>query len=238
MQRRTVLRSMAAVSGGLAMAGCLGDTLESTGNGGDSTPTETPVHSENVTLAHPSDYPTSYSPKFLSWDDQLPDATVTAPLEDRSVALRDLNVPAVFTFFFSHCQTVCPVLVSSLREIQTHASNNGYDDQIALVPITFDPERDTAERLRTYAEEMNVDADAENWQFLRPDSVEKANSVIQDEFGVEFKKQPQEEGDGYMFDHRSLIVLTNAEGYVERAYRGSEPQTEQIIEDLETVRTQ
>ena len=39
-----------------------------------------------------------------------------------------------------------------------------------------------------------------------------------------------------MFIHLSLILLVNADGYVERAYRGQETDEGRIIDDLRTVR--
>lgn len=220
MKRRTVLRSLAATGTLGALAGCLGGVL-------DSNP--------NVTLDQPEEFPDGGYP-YRSWNDQLPDVTVPAPVADRSVSIRDVDTPSLVTFFFSHCQTVCPVLVGALREVQMDAIKNGYADSVAFLPITFDPARDDAERLKAYTEEMNIATDVDNWQFLRPESEQRANDVIQEQFGVRFEKQPMEDSDGYMFAHTPLIVLANAEGYVERAYRGKSPNPEPIIEDIDEIR--
>lgn len=220
MKRRTVLRSLGATGTLGALAGCLGGAL-------DPNP--------NVTLDQPEEFPDGGYP-YLSWNDQLPDVTLPEPVADRSVSIRDVETPILMTFFFTHCQTVCPVLIGALREVQMDTIDNGYADSVTFLPITFDPARDDAERLKAYTDEMNIATDVDNWQFLRPESEQRANEVIQEQFGVRFEKDPMEDSDGYMFTHTMVIVLANADGYVERAYKGRSPNPEPIIEDLDEIR--
>ena len=228
MQRRTLLKTLGTVGTAGAVAGCLGD---STGDGGTTTGTE------DVVLAEPDrDFESSDLP-YPAWGQQVPDVTLPAPLSDEGVGLRDVETPSLLTFFYSNCQTVCPVLVSTLRNVQAHAANNGYAEAVSLLPVTFDPQRDTADRLGTYAGEMNVDAAAPNWQFLRPESKARAETVVQEQFGVRFERTYPEEMDMYMFAHTSMTLLVNADGYVERAYRSKSPDEQRIIEDLREVRT-
>jgi protein SCO1/2 len=223
MHRRTFLGSAGAVGAASGLAGCLGLL-----NSGDSNP--------NVVLDEPDrDFDSSDIP-YPAWGQQLPDVTLPAPIDSRGVRLRDVEGPALLTFFYSHCQSVCPVLLAAQRSIQAHALDNGYDDVVSFLPITFDPARDTADRLRTYATEMNIDRDHENWQFLRPASRERAKAVVEEQFGVAFERTEPAEMDTYMFTHSALTLLAN-DGFVERAYRSKRPDTGAIIEDLETVRT-
>lgn len=220
MKRRMFLGSVATVGAVGTLGGCLGI--------GDANP--------NVVLGDPGHEYSSSDVKYRAWGERIPDVTVPAPVESRTISIRNVETPTLFTFFFSHCQTVCPVLVSTLRSVQADAMNNGYGDQVAFLPITFDPARDDAERLRAYAKKMHIAHDAGNWHFLRPKSESKAKQVIQNKFGVMFEKTPMKNGSGYMFAHTPLIVLANADGYVERAYRKKQPQQETIIEDLKQLR--
>lgn len=217
MHRR---RFLAGAAGGLGvgLAGCLG--------GGNP----------NVSLPAPDREVDSETLPYPAWGQQLPDVTVAAPLIDDTVAVRDVGEPALFTFFYSHCRTVCPRLVSSLRNVQADAIQGGYVAGVRFLPITFDPERDTADRLQTYADRMNV-ADA-SWTWLRPDDRDRAQAVVSDEFGVAFQRTSTD-GSGYMFNHTALTILANADGYVERAYQQSPSDitgADDIIDDLEAVR--
>ena len=185
MRRRTFLRSTGAVGALGGLAGCLGSVGLR-----DSNP--------DVALGEPDREFESSDVPYPAWGEQIPDVTVPAPVDSREIRLRDIETPSLLTFFYSHCQTICPILISTQRNIQAHAQNNGYSDAVSFFPTTFDPARDTAERLRTYANDMNVDADHENWHFLRPASKERAKAVVQDQFGVVFQRTEPEDMDMWL----------------------------------------
>jgi protein SCO1/2 len=220
MRRRRFLATAGASASAVGLAGCLGF--------GDANP--------DVALSEPDrEYESSDLP-YPAWGEQIPDVTLPAPLDGGPVRLREVSKPSLLTFFYSHCNTVCPVLISALRNVQTHAMNEGYDDDVVFYPTTFDPERDDAERLRTYGGEMNVAVDESNWHFLRPESKARAKDVVQEQFGVSFQRTHPDNMDMYMFTHAALTLLVNADGYVERAYRSKSPDPQRIIEDLSKVR--
>ncbi|RLM54076.1 SCO family protein [Halobellus sp. Atlit-31R] len=219
MQRRTYLRG-AAAAGVLGTAGCLGL--------GDSNP--------DVALPEPDREYTSEELPYPAWGQRVPAATLPDPIGGREVDVRSVGKPQLLTFFYSHCNTVCPVLIQSMRNVQTHSIEEGYADDVAFLPVTFDPERDDAERLQTYGEQMNVALDAGNWQFLRPESKARAKAVVSEQFGVTFQRTQPDDMDMYMFAHSAMTYLVNADGYVERAYRTESPDPERIVADLETVR--
>jgi protein SCO1/2 len=224
MNRRDYLRTAAAAGLAGSVAGCTGFL------GSGSNP--------NVALGKPdrdADVSSEDLP-YPAWGQRVPDVTLPAPLEDRSVELRNVDKPSLLTFFYSHCNTVCPVLVSTMRNVHTHSLNNDYADEVAFLPTTFDPQRDDADRLRAYAEEMNVAADSDNWHFLRPESTDRAKEVVQKQFGVRFERTHPDDMETYMFTHSALTFLVNADGYVERAYRSKSPEAKQIRSDLEEVR--
>ncbi|WP_267643094.1 SCO family protein [Haloarchaeobius amylolyticus] len=223
MQRRTFLTSAAAVGSIGGLAGCLGSV-----GLGDDTP--------NVALPDPDRPYESSDVAFPAWGQEIPDVTLTAPIADREVALREVDQPALLTFFYSHCKTVCPLLISAMRNVHVHARNEGYADAVSFLPVTFDPERDDAARLQTYSEKMNVDTATGNWHYLRPASTARAKAVVEDQFGVGFQRTEPEDMDMYMFAHSSLTLLVNADGYVERAYTAKSPDEDVIIDDLATVR--
>lgn len=222
MNRRSVL---AGAGGALAtgLAGCLGS-----GSGGGNA---------DVVLDEPDRQFESADVSYPAWGERIPDVTLPAIPDPSPVSVRAVDEPTLLTYFYSHCRTVCPVLISTLRNVQAHAQTNGYADEVRFLPVTFDPERDTPERLQSYADRMNVDLSSGNWQFLRPESVERAEAVVDGEFGVVFQRTNPEDMDRYMFTHGAVTTLVNADGYVERAYRSQSPDAERIIDDLEAVRT-
>ncbi|WP_049985978.1 SCO family protein [Halobellus rufus] len=219
MQRRTFLRGSAA-AGVVGTAGCLGL--------GDSNP--------DVALSEPDREYTSEELPYPAWGQRVPDVTLPDPINGADISTRAVDTPALYTFFYSHCNTVCPVLIQSMRNVQAHSINEDYAGEVAFFPVTFDPERDDAERLETYAEEMNVALDQGNWQFLRPESKARAKETVSEKFAVTFERTHPDDMDMYMFAHSAMTYLVNPDGFVERAYRTDSPDPERLIDDLETVR--
>jgi protein SCO1/2 len=196
----------------------------------------------DVTLPEPDRQFDSSQVPYPAWGQRVPDVTLPNATTGGVTNLRAIEGARYHTFFFANCMTLCPILESRLRNIQIHSVREGYAQEVSFYPITFDPERDTPDRLREEARQLNVDREAGNWFFLRPESVERAKAVIDGEFGVFFQKtDPPDGGDGYMYNHPGRILLVNGDGYVERAYRlgqteASRPSQATMLADLERVR--
>ncbi|MFB6124140.1 MAG: SCO family protein [Haloferacaceae archaeon] len=222
MERRRFLRTLAA-TGPLSTAGCLGDF----GLGPSNTYLDRPERQEirSANLPYPA------------YSERLPSVRLTDPLAGREVSTTEFDDELVLvTFFYTTCTSICPFLISSLREVQTAAVDGGYGDEVVFLAITFDPGRDTATRLRSYGRGMHVDLDAGNWHFLRPDTPERATAVVEETFGVTFERTGPPDDAMYMFNHLGLVVFANEKGYVERAYTGDDPKGGVILNDVNRVR--
>jgi cytochrome oxidase Cu insertion factor (SCO1/SenC/PrrC family) len=71
--------------------------------------------------------------------------------------LDNLGRPALVTFAFAHCVTICPLVVrDALRAQRELASDN---HRVAVVVITLDPWRDVPSRLAAIAEKWRLEED-------------------------------------------------------------------------------
>lgn len=217
--RRTVLKAAGTVALGTSTAGCIGG-LGSTGSQGTVLPPP-----ENYERRKEIDLP------FPDYGEELPEVTVPAPLHDRAVTTTEFvgDRHAMLTFVYTTCTTVCPGLVSTLRRVQDDSVTEGYADEFAFMPTTFDPETDTAPVLDQYCNRMGVDRKADNWYFLRPESSDRAKGIVEETFGVAFR------GSGGHYEHASLILLVNKDGIVERAYNGGPPSAGTATEDARAL---
>ncbi|WP_327052120.1 SCO family protein [Halomicrococcus gelatinilyticus] len=224
MRRRQYL-ALAGGASATALSGCTG--MLSSGNG-------------DTHLSAPDREYDAEDLPYPAHGAKLPSVELSAPLHDETISTTQFDDrDVVMTFIYTHCNTMCPRLTSALRNVQTHSVNNGYADDVAFLAVSFDPKRDTEERFRTYAEEMNVDLDAGNWYFLRPESEQRAKEVVQETFGVAFEKTHPENMDMYMFTHSGVVLLANRKGYVERAYRETSDGSlvwQDVRDDLNKVR--
>lgn len=239
MQRRTFLRAT-TVSAGVALAGCLGDDSDTVLDKPDR---EVDVDPE--ALAYPA------------YGQELPSVTLPAPLHEREVSTTEYTGEreTLVTFVFTRCPGPCPGLTAALGFVQSKAEADGYSDELALMPISFDPESDTEDRIQEFCEINGADPTADNWLFLRPETPQRADEVVNGAFGVGFEEVPVEdsphagggdpeqgevlepdENTDTSFAHTNLLLLVNRDGYVERAYSPQPPRPDTVLEDLEAVR--
>jgi protein SCO1/2 len=224
MQRRTFLRT-AGLGSVVATAGCLNTVV-----GDDSAPTVLDPPEDQQFDSADIPYP-AYGQRF-------PGFSLPAPLADETVDSATLDETLLVTGFFASCPVECVRLVGQLAGVQQGAIEAGIGDQIRILPITFDPQRDDEAALRAYGEKMNVDMDAGNWQFLRPPTPERARAVVADDLGITFDRIGAGESQrlpGYDFRHLSLTFLRNPDGVVERAYRTDRPAYDRVLADVQQV---
>lgn len=79
----------------------------------------------------------------------------------------DNGLIKLLSFIFINCPDgVCPMTMQDYGEIQEKLKKEGlFGTRVELIAITFDPERDTTEALKSYAETFK--ADPSGWRFLR-----------------------------------------------------------------------
>ncbi|WP_227134759.1 SCO family protein [Halorubellus salinus] len=224
MQRRTYLTAGLGIA--TASTGCLTSVL----GGGDGNETVLGPQADQQHDSSALPYP--------AHGQTLPEFAVPDPLSGEVVASDDVDGTVLVTAFFASCPVECVRLIGQLAGVQQGTVDRGIDDDVTFLAITFDPERDDAETLREYGQRMNVDMDAGNWRFLRPESAARAEAVVDETLGITFDRLGAGESErlpGYDFRHLSLTFLRNPDGTVERAYRTDRPDHERVLSDVETV---
>ncbi|ELZ21186.1 SCO family protein [Natrinema limicola] len=237
MDRRTYLGTV-GIAGLTSVAGCLDGTIGGgeTGNGSSGSGTPNTILEPPETDLSESSHP--------SYGDELPSLSLPDPLIDETISTDQFEDEraVLMTFIYTNCPDgMCPALTLRLRRTQEVAAENGFSDDVALLEMTFDPERDTESKLRTFADEQGVDAEADNWHFLRPETYDRAKTIMTEDIGLPLKKTDAPDYDHleYMFPHYNLILLANKRGIVERAYpNGASIDPSKVVEDVETVVTE
>lgn len=246
MERRTYLGAL-GTAGITGVAGCLGDML-----GGDANPETILEPPEEKAQRADFSYP-AYGEEFPSFS--LPD-----PITGETVSRDDFvgERPFVITYFYASCPDgMCDQLMQHLRRIQEDAIESGYEDDVGLLAMTFDPNRDTADALRAYSAERGIELDAGHWHYLRPANNETAKQLLNETFGLPIRRNdPSSNNESandttsdtesandttsdtesttdfagleYTFTHSALVQLVNEDGIVERAYPQAHRQREAV----------
>ena len=139
------------------------------------------------------------------------------------VSLHDFRGKAVaVTFIFASCTDTCPLLTDNMARVQDKLGST-FGSRIAFVSITVDPERDTPEVLRQYAQ--NFGANLKGWAFLTGDP--GAIREVERKYGVFAKKTAS--GD---VDHTFLTSLIDPKGNLRVQYLGVRFDLEEFRGDL------
>jgi protein SCO1/2 len=121
----------------------------------------------------------------------------------KPVSDADLKGKWQLVFFgYTHCPDTCP---TALNEIALALDRLGMKrDEVEIVFITVDPERDTPDVLKSYVQSFDAPIIALTGS---PDAVAQAAKA----YRVFYAKHPRGDGD-YDMDHSAVIYVMNPEG--------------------------
>jgi protein SCO1 len=126
------------------------------------------------------------------------------------------------SFIFASCSTTCPLLTAKLAAVQDRLGSD-FGPKIAFLSITVDPEHDSPDVLKRYAETFG--ADQAGWKFLTgsPDAVR----TIERRYGVFASRAPDRE-----LEHTNLISLVDPRGMLRVQYLGVRFDPDELRRDL------
>ncbi len=113
----------------------------------------------------------------------------------------------VTDFIFTSCQSTCPRLTGLMRDLQGKLSTE--TDGVRFLSISVDPENDTPEALKAYAEKYG--ADQASWSFLTGDK--PAVHGLVNGFRVAIQ-EPAHTGDGPHSQHEKPIDIIHSNHFV------------------------
>jgi protein SCO1/2 len=126
------------------------------------------------------------------------------------------------TFIFTICTVTCPVLTPMMSFVQDRLGRD-FGAKIAFISITVDPERDTPEVLKEYAQAFG--ANLAGWAFLTGPPA--AIRDVMRRYGVFASKAAN--GD---VDHTSLTSIIDPRGILRVQYLGVRFDPEEFRRDL------
>ena len=133
----------------------------------------------------------------------------------------------VADFFFTSCTSACPKMTNNLKLVQNAFKN---DTAIAIISFTVDPETDSAERLKWYANVLKINTN--NWNFLTG-SKTGIYKLARESFYVSAG-----DGDGGPDDfiHSDKLVLVDNQKRIRGYYTGTEKDdVERLIHDIKKL---
>jgi len=136
-----------------------------------------------------------------------------------------LGKVVLVTFIYTSCPDICSTLTYKMAHLQNDLGG-AFGKDVAFVSITFDPERDTTEVLKAYAEAF--DADPAGWFFLTGNV--KTVRKVAAQYGLITIPRP----DGTI-DHNLLTTLIDRRGRMRVQYSGFRFDPAEMHRDLITL---
>jgi protein SCO1/2 len=142
------------------------------------------------------------------------------------LSLKDLRGKVVaVTFIYASCADTCPLLTAKLAGLQARLGTD-FGAKVFFVSITVDPERDTPEVLKRYAQVHGVNL--AGWAFLTgtPEEIQQ----VARQYGIYYKKRPRGE-----VDHTFLTSLIDHRGTLRVQYLGVRFNPDELLRDLQAL---
>lgn len=153
-----------------------------------------------------------------------------------TVSLDDIKGSIIIAdFFFTRCPSICPTLTRNMKELQDAMKMKDFrrkidSSYVRFISFSVDPERDSVEALKKYADKFAVNHDT--WWFLTGPKKE-----IYD-FALNELKIGLQDGEGVdsNFIHSSRFVLLDRQRVVRGFYNGLDSTSmSKLAEDLTII---
>ena len=141
--------------------------------------------------------------------------------------LDDLRGKIVLLFFgYTSCPDVCP---TTMAELKTALDRIGPEkaDQVEVVFVTVDPQRDDPQRVQEYANHFNE-------EFIGLSGSEADLARVWSDYGVFRSVAEGSPATGYLVDHTARVTLIDQVGRLRSSY-GFETPVEDIVHDLKLL---
>lgn len=136
----------------------------------------------------------------------------------------------VANFIFTHCPTICPVMNAQMARLQGMVRKEGMMDDVRMISFSIDPDRDTPERLREYAD--MVGADTATWFFATGDKAELHWLANKGYYQNALDDSLAAGG----FAHSEMFVLADRQGHIRGEYDGtSTKDVDRLFEDIKIL---
>ncbi len=136
--------------------------------------------------------------------------------------------PMAITFIFTRCPlpNMCPLITTTMANLQRLTQNAGIDNDVQLLLISYDPGFDTPQRLKKYGSDRGILWT--NAKMLRPAEADTAELLHELDIGV----TPQANG---MIGHFIELVLVDRQGRAARNSRDTVWNNQVVIEQLKKL---
>jgi len=131
------------------------------------------------------------------------DFTLTAHTGER-VSLHDFRGKLVLLYFgYTHCPGICPTTLANVAQVLHRLGARA--NQVQLLMISVDPERDTPDKLAAYVPHFHP-------SFIGLTGSTEEIAAVAPLFGIYYEKQEGTIDTGYLVNHSPTLMVVDQQG--------------------------
>lgn len=137
----------------------------------------------------------------------------------------------LMTMVFTHCPDICPMTTHNMHLVEQKLPDAIKND-LNLVVISFDPNRDTPSVLRKYAELREYDFN--RWSLLSGDDQNTKEVMLKFDVKAIFTDSTYSDDSelSYNIIHTDRMSLIDQNGRLRNNYKGSVVNLDEVVEDI------
>ncbi|MBP8047770.1 MAG: SCO family protein [Anaerolineales bacterium] len=126
------------------------------------------------------------------------------------VSLSDFRGKLVLIYFgYTFCPDICPATLGNVNQALKEIGAKAED--IQLIMISLDPQRDTPEKLEQYVAHFNP-------TFIGITGTQEQVDTVTSLYGIFYEKKEGSEATSYLIDHTATLMVIDREGYLKLVF--------------------
>ncbi|MCP4359085.1 MAG: SCO family protein, partial [Chloroflexi bacterium] len=149
--------------------------------------------------------PHTFSGTVLQSVEPASDFTLTGAGGEQ-VYLHNYQGKMVILYFgYTFCPDVCPATLSDIVKAVDKLGRKA--ENVQVIMISVDPERDTPDGLKDYLAHFNSD-------FIGVTGTDEEVAAVAAQYGIFYERQEGNAATGYLVDHTATVLVVDQEGYL------------------------
>ncbi len=129
---------------------------------------------------------------------------------DGDVSLSDFRGKLVLVYFgYTFCPDICPATLANVGQALNQIG--GRADEVQLIMVSLDPERDTPEKLAEYVGHFHP-------SFIGITGTHEEIDTVASLYGIFYQVNKGSDATKYLIDHTATLLVIDREGYLKLVF--------------------